>query len=108
MAMRMAIRSSGTPSVQPGRFTTVAATVALLFLASACTGAAELGEPVETVELDGFGWEVFVPDAPMSLVVATATPADRMLVIALAASPDELSQLIESVFQPALGAFQEE
>lgn len=71
-------------------------------------GATSLGEPLETIDVEGRTWDVFAPDSELGIVVAVATGTERSLVVAVAGAADELDDLIGTVFQPAVAALQEE
>lgn len=71
----------------------IAATILVLaVLAGACSSSDDAGSAT----------------APSTTYATTAVSADRTLVVALVAPPDQLDALIETVFQPAVAGLQEE
>ena len=68
-------------------------------------GASELGEAAETIELGGLSWEVFMPDGELAIVLARASSGDMTYILGIAATPDQVEALSESLLQPAVGAF---
>ncbi len=69
-------------------------------------GATAPGDVVDSVELNGLTWEVFAPEAELGLIMARADVADQTLVVVLAAPPDQLDELVGSVFQPVVAALE--
>ena len=71
-------------------------------------GAARLGDPVESIDIEGRIWDVFAPDGELGIVVAVSAGNERSLIVAVAGLPDQLDALVGTVFQPAVAALQEE
>lgn len=68
-------------------------------------GASEAGQPVDSFEVGDLTWELFMPQGELGIVMATSISGESAYVIAIAALPDEIEALTESVLQPAVIAF---